>query len=82
MKNSREKYLISADLLIKGDPDYYYPLIEPENLNFPYGTIRSIKKTGSLEIKIKGQMSSGAIKYTLDDILKTAILGANMIKIA
>ncbi len=69
------KFPIEAIVSISGTPKTLYTTISPENKTMPEGAKidTSLNDTG-IVLKIQGKMTLGRLKYTIDDILKSAIL--------
>jgi hypothetical protein len=76
------KYEIYAKITIHGevDPDILDHTISPENQTMPTesGKVISNIIDEKFITEVKGTMNIGRLIYTLDDIIKTAILAKNV----
>ena len=74
MDSTVNDYQMTCSISIKNKPDLFANLLSPENSLFTSGKITSLIEDNTLILTIKGKISIGTMKYTIDDILKTAVL--------
>ena len=64
-----------ASVFIEGDPDILDAAVSPENQTMPgEATCITTKMKNGIKVTVKGKMTLGRLKHTLDDIVKTASL--------
>ncbi len=64
-----------ASVFIEGDPNILDAAVSPENQTMPgEATCTTIKEKGGIKVIVKGKMTLGRLKHTLDDIVKAATL--------
>lgn len=76
----QNEYDIIAKITIKNEknPEIIKIAIAPENSTMPSGSIKTEVIDKEIITKITGKMSIGRLNYTIDDILKAAILANNV----
>ena len=70
------KYSVNVSIKLAGDiePEILLLAISPENISMPSGDISSTMIENGVSTEIMGMMGIGRLIYTIDDILKAAIL--------
>ncbi|MHA2169779.1 MAG: hypothetical protein ACXAB7_07800 [Candidatus Kariarchaeaceae archaeon] len=78
------KYLVNVSIKLEGDiePEILHLAISPENVTMPSGTISSILIENGVSTEIVGVMEIGRLIYTIDDILKAAILANSVSQVS
>ena len=67
-------YQMTCLITIKNKPTLFTKVLSPENSLFDSGKITSSIEDDTLLITVEAKTSIGTMKYTIDDILKTAVL--------
>ncbi|RMG40084.1 MAG: hypothetical protein D6732_03430 [Methanobacteriota archaeon] len=68
-----------AEINLRGDPKTLDIAISPENATMPgNATCTTIIEKEGIKVEIKGKMTLGRLKYTVDDVLKAAALAQNI----
>jgi hypothetical protein len=78
------KYSVNASIKLKSviEAEVLHLAISPENITMPSGTISSTLIENGVLTEIVGMMGIGRLIYTIDDILKAAILASSVSQVS
>ncbi len=68
-----------ATIKLHGESEVLYQAVKLENMTFgEHGHIFTQHLEDGISVLIKGEMSIGTMKYTIDDLLKSVILAESI----